>query len=870
MKFLAPAIATCAAAVMISTLGITVPAAAAAAPAINPEVDSYSLDSVDKTGLNQPGATDASGGEDAPDTSGVSYLPNVFFSQQRIDKIAAGNLGGALSPLSEGGDATGTGLTGTEPEEAPAPEESPAPAESARPSEGPDISGSVKQKTEDGVNIAAMSNSLDLPANNPSLVGVTWDGASDAVVQVRTKTGGQWGGWDVIDEESIPDAEGANPRNGTAPFIVASGTETVQMRVLGEKSPENAKLLLIDPKYSAADAAQVEENAPVAETQPAADTSATEVPGVATNAAFGGADTSVAAGAVAGADAATATTTAAKVRKVPAPKYGSRKSWGANEGKKRGSPSYSKSIKAAVVHHTSGANKYSAAQVPAIIRGVYAFHVNGRGWSDVGYNMIADKYGRLWEGRAGGMTKPVVGAHAANNNANTFGISVLGTFNSAAPPQATITAVEHAIAWKLSMYGVSGNAKTTLNGKSVNTVMGHRNLGNTDCPGTAFYAKLGGMRKAIATLQSKGAAPSAPKPEAKPKPKPEAPKPAVRTAIQSYYDTSDKSLGKFQGKEYKVAGGVAQKFDNGYVYWSGATGAVETRGAIGRAHAKIAGSVGLPLRKESGGLPGGGSYQKFQKGSVHWSRSSGAQLTAGALQKYWGSKGYERGHLGYPTAGAKCEKGRCEQTFQGARLVWAEGYGTTEFNLGSKNTPGARSTTGEGDAGNPGVVQPSAKPSPSTKPSASPKPTAKPSPSKKPSPKPTAKPSPTKKPAPKGMSEAEKRKIIVTEARKHVGKTPYVWGGTTTKGWDCSGYTSYVFSKAGIKLPRNSGAQFQTGKVIPASQAKPGDMIYRPGHIGIVSEKKGYMYDAGSKRSGTAFRSYSWMVSSGAKFIRVV
>src|SRR5699024_9834099 len=81
---------------------------------------------------------------------------------------------------------------------------------------------------------------------------------------------------------------------------------------------------------------------------------------------------------------------------------------------------------AAIVHHSAGANDYDAEDVPAILRGIHTFHVEGRGWDDVGYNMFADKYGRLWEGRAGSLSKAVVGAHAVGYNTGTFGISVLG------------------------------------------------------------------------------------------------------------------------------------------------------------------------------------------------------------------------------------------------------------------------------------------------------------------------------------------------------------------------------------------------------------------------------------------------------------
>ena len=123
-------------------------------------------------------------------------------------------------------------------------------------------------------------------------------------------------------------------------------------------------------------------------------------------------------------------------------------------------------------------------------------------------------------------------------------------------------------------------------------------------------------------------------------------------------------------------------------------------------------------------------------------------------------------------------------------------------------------------------------------------------------------------------SKAEKiqaqRDSIVSEAKAHLG-VRYVWGGTSpTKGWDCSGYTQYVYAKHGIRLPRTTSQQRDAGTVIPASEAKAGDLIWIPGHIGIISETKGQMYDAGSTRTNTTKRSYSWMLNRGAKVIRVV
>jgi cell wall-associated NlpC family hydrolase len=82
-------------------------------------------------------------------------------------------------------------------------------------------------------------------------------------------------------------------------------------------------------------------------------------------------------------------------------------------------------------------------------------------------------------------------------------------------------------------------------------------------------------------------------------------------------------------------------------------------------------------------------------------------------------------------------------------------------------------------------------------------------------------------------------KLLVHEATRHVGE-PYRYGGTTRKGWDCSGFVSTIYHKTlNINLPRTSEEMFRSSFQIPPSYARPGDLVFfkishkKASHVGI-------------------------------------
>lgn len=189
------------------------------------------------------------------------------------------------------------------------------------------------------------------------------------------------------------------------------------------------------------------------------------------------------------------------------PEVVTREEWGADEDIRCRDSSDNGPIKATTVHHTAGSNNYSPEQAAGIMRGIYSYHAQTLGWCDVGYNALVDKYGTIYEGRHGGLDKGVQGAHAGGFNEDTWAVSMIGNYESVEPSQETIDSVGTLLGWRMSLDEVDPKGQTSLtagafsgsrfrSGEEVElpTIFGHRDVGNTECPGTAGYAKLDEIR----------------------------------------------------------------------------------------------------------------------------------------------------------------------------------------------------------------------------------------------------------------------------------------------------------------------------------------------------------------------------------------
>ncbi|WP_315097930.1 peptidoglycan recognition protein [uncultured Cellulomonas sp.] len=315
----------------------------------------------------------------------------------------------------------------------------------------------------------------EIPVTDRQSLGVTWsDPAVTSDVEVRVRTGTGWSDWvELGAEATAPDTgtvESALPLRGGTGSVWIGHAEAVELSFPASDAPDDVRLALIG-------------SGPV-DAQAGA--------GVAARAAAP--------------EAASVTAAAEIMTTVAAPRVISRGEWGA--AAPTCTMDVASTLVAAVVHHTAGPNTYgSVAEAMAQIRNDQQYHQQSRGWCDIGYNFLVDKWGNVYEGRAGSTTAPVIGVHAGGFNTRTVGISLLGDYSSVSPSATVQESVARVIAWRLSTYyrdPASTTTYTTLGGENsrypagttlaLPVVLGHRDVAFTACPGQLGYGTLGWLR----------------------------------------------------------------------------------------------------------------------------------------------------------------------------------------------------------------------------------------------------------------------------------------------------------------------------------------------------------------------------------------
>lgn len=293
-----------------------------------------------------------------------------------------------------------------------------------------------------------------------SHLGVRWTGSEDAAVEVRTAAvAGAWAPWRTV--EVSHDLGNEKRREVLSGLVRADGAHLVQARARGDAT--NLRVVAIDtvngPRHL--------------------------VRSLLPKAAGAG---------------------------VGQPAVVTRAQWGADESMRRSTPPTFASLTRMVVHHTVTPN--DDPDPASTMRAMSAYHVKANGWDDLGYNFVVDSAGRVYEGRwaraypAGEVPdgespagQGVVGAHAEGENGGSVGVAVMGTFTDRAPPQVAVDAVQRILAWKADLHGIDPNGTTRwANGRVLPTIVGHRDVGTTACPGDQLWSKLPAIRQAVGGL----------------------------------------------------------------------------------------------------------------------------------------------------------------------------------------------------------------------------------------------------------------------------------------------------------------------------------------------------------------------------------
>jgi uncharacterized protein with LGFP repeats len=312
---------------------------------------------------------------------------------------------------------------------------------------------------------------------------------------------------------------------------------------------------------------------------------------------------------------------AAIVAPGQAPNIIARAQWGADEAVHCGNRPFDQPIRAAVVHHTAESNDYQPQDSAAIVQSIYAYHTQILGWCDIAYNAVVDKYGQVFEGRAGALTGPVQGDHTGGFNRDSWGVAMIGNFDDVAPTPIQLHTLGRLIGWRLGLDHLNPQGTVTLpsaGGPDTNypvdalatlpTVFSHRDVGATDCPGNAAYGLLDEIRETAAHFSGP------PRPE------------DLALSLQggAIYD------------RWQTIGGMSS-------------------------------ILGGPTSPEATGADGA-RYADFEKGAMYWSPETGPQAVTGAIYDAWASLGYERGALGLPTSSEIQEPQWVKQNFQHGTL----------------------------------------------------------------------------------------------------------------------------------------------------------------------------------------------------------
>ncbi|GAA3826538.1 N-acetylmuramoyl-L-alanine amidase [Nocardioides panacisoli] len=295
-----------------------------------------------------------------------------------------------------------------------------------------------------------------------SMLGVTWRSGTGSVRARVRRTDGRWSEWQPLAPlHDTPDhgSEEARHTPRATDLHWYGDADAVQLEVAGDA--REPVLSLIDPGRRPEDAIEHESPRELADTD-----------------------------------------------NTPRPHLLTRADWGADPRLRDGTQVVNKTMKQVHIHHTVNANDYHRRDVPALIRGMYRYHTQTLGWSDIGYNFLVDRFGRIWIGRKGSGHKIVRGAHTLGFNHKSMGVSVIGNFEVAKPNKDILRALVRLAAWRIDKYDLRprGTVMRQSSGSDkypagtwvrLPVIDGHRDTNDTACPGRHLYAEIPHIRRAV-------------------------------------------------------------------------------------------------------------------------------------------------------------------------------------------------------------------------------------------------------------------------------------------------------------------------------------------------------------------------------------
>jgi uncharacterized protein with LGFP repeats len=435
------------------------------------------------------------------------------------------------------------------------------------------------------------------------LVGVTWRSGTTPVepaVQVRLHLSGEWTGWQDLPYEHAegPAAgEESTNREGTGP-LWTGGANGVAVRLTSATgaAPADVQVVTIDPGD---------------------DPAALSRSGAATLARPGN---------------------GRPITGSPAfpsrPRAITRNEWGADPSLTEScdAPRYGRTARMVFVHHTVNANNYTAQEAPSIVRSIYAYHTQGQGWCDIGYNALIDRFGTVYVGRRGGFSKPVRGAHAGDYNTDTVGVSLIGNFEQVRPARAMKNALIRFIGWRLGTSYAPVKGRANVSGTRFARISGHRDAMATACPGRYVYAFLPALRSRTSDYLSQYRSPLA------------------RRAAR----LGKERTGPVWKGEAPVDGGFRTVFRNGVMYGRGKLGAHLIGGrALGayRSAGGPEGRLGWPTADVRGPSPAGVRILLAQRGRIYLGTGGGPAALYGPTYRRYRAMGLEHSRLGLPVTG---------------------------------------------------------------------------------------------------------------------------------------------------------------------------------------------------------------------------